>query len=118
MDPIPDNEDLTSFTKRDFTGRLSFEGSTTVSIELQDCGLQVAGEFGEVLVPYESIARSRLSKDSSGVIKITMDHLQILLDIEPMGDRLGIFARLQEWMAGFAAGADGHNLPTPDRRDE
>lgn len=118
MDPMPNNEDLTSFTKRAFTGRLSFEGSTNVSIELQDCGLQVAGEFGELLVSYESIARSRLSKDSAGFIRITMDHLQILLDIEPIGDRLGLFARLQEWVAGYSAGADGHNLPTPERRAE
>jgi len=56
VDPIPNDGDLMSFTKRAFTGRLSFEGSTTVSIELQDCALQIAGEFGEVLVPYESIA--------------------------------------------------------------
>ncbi len=118
MDPIPNDEDLASFTKRAFAGRLSFEGSATVSIELQDCGLQVAGKFGEVLVPYESIARSRLSKDSSGVIRITTNHLQILLDIEPIGDRLGLFARLQEWMAGYSAGADGHNLPTPERQED
>ena len=118
MDLIPNDGDLTSFTKRAFTGRLSFEGSTTVSIELQDCALQIAGEFGEVLVPYESIARSRLSKDGSGAIRITMDNLQVLLDIEPIGDRLALFARLQEWIAGYSAGADGHNLSTPDRRDE
>ena len=119
MDPILNNEDLTAFTKRAFAGRLSFDGSATVSIDLQDdCGLRVAGAFGEVLVPYESIARSELSKDSFGAIRITMDHLQILLDIEPIHDRLALFARLQEWMAGYAAGADGHNLQTPDRRDE
>ncbi len=118
MDPIPNDEDLASFTKRVFTGRLSFEGSATVSIDLQDCHVRFAGAFGDVVVPYESIARSRLSKDSFGAIQIATDHLQILLDIAPAGDRLALFARLQEWMAGFNAGGDGDNLPTPDRQED
>jgi hypothetical protein len=119
VDPILHNEDLTAFTKRAFAGRLSFDGSATVSVHLQDdCGLRIAGEFGEVLVPYEAIARSQLWRDSFGAIRITMGHLQILLDIEPTGDGLALLVRLQEWMASFSAGADGHNLPTPDSLDE
>ena len=118
VDPIPNDEDLASFTKRAFTGRLSFEGSATVSIDLQDCHVRFAGAFGDVVVPYESIARSRLSMDRFGAIQIATDHLQILLDIEPTGDRLALLARLQEWIAGFYAGGGGHNPPTPDSLEE
>lgn len=95
-----DDEDLASFTKEAYAGCLKFEGSANVTVDLHDCGLRVTGAFGELVLPYESMARWKVWKDSSGSIRIAIDDLTVLLDIGAMSDRVAFFARLEEWTAG------------------
>jgi hypothetical protein len=98
------DQGLASFSKRSFGGALRFEGSAAVTVNLQDHGLQITGGFGEVLVPHELLAGARLSKDSSGTIKIAIEGLQLMLNIETIEDTLALYARLEEWVAGLTEG--------------
>ena len=63
--------------------------------------------FGELILPYETIARSKVSKDSSGCIRIAVDEMQVILEIGAMSDRLAFFARLEEWSDGSGTVAEG-----------
>jgi hypothetical protein len=93
-------EETASFAKRSFSGRAGFDGSASATVNLSESSLHIVSASAEVIIPYDSIARSRLSKNSLGTIRIVMDSLEIFLNIEPTSDRLALFARLEEWVAG------------------
>ncbi len=114
MEPILNEEELTSFAKPSLTGRVSFEGSADVSLNLQDGRLKMVTSVAEISVPFESIMRSGLWMDSRGTIRILVDRLQILLDIEPTADQLGLFARMQEWAAGLSGEGNHPSTTTED----
>ncbi len=108
-------EDLPSFSKLVFMGHLSFEGATEVTIGIKDEGVQMVGAFGEVFAPFESLATSKPTKDSSGAIRIAMGDLHAVLHIPAHLDRFALFAMLEERIASLCPATKGHDESTTER---